>query len=103
MIDVALAAVPNQSFTTQILDRIYDLSLREANGVMSVSITRDEVPLVTNMRATAGTPLLPYLYQESGNFLIVTEADALPYYDQFGVTQFLVYLTAEELAAYRNA
>lgn len=103
MIDVGLAAVPNQALTIQIEDRIYDISMRETNGVMSASIARDGAAVVTNMRVTAGTPLLPYLYQESGNFLVTTEAEALPYYDQFGVTQFLVYVTADELAAYRAA
>lgn len=101
MINVGIAAVPNQSLTVQIDDRVYDIALREANGVMSASITRDGVSVVKNVRATAGTPLLPYRYQETGNFLITTEAEAMPYYDQFGVTQFLVYVTPDELAAYR--
>lgn len=103
MITVGIAAVPNQTLTVQIEDRVYDISLREANGVMSASISRDGVAVVTNVRAVAGTPLLPYRYQETGNFLITTEAEAMPYYDQFGVTQFLVYVTPDELAAYRAA
>ena len=101
MIDVGLAALPNQSLTIQLEQRVYVIDLRDANGVMSASITRDGVPLVRNIRVTAGTPLLPYRYQESGNFLMTTENEALPYYDQFGVTQFLVYVTAAELAEYR--
>lgn len=101
MMDVGLAAVPNQAFTVQIDDRVYDFAFREAKGVMAVSITRDEVPLVSALRVTAGTPLLPYRYQESGNFILTVENDALPYYDKFGITQFLVYLTADELAEFR--
>lgn len=103
MIDIPLAAVPNQSLTVQIGDVRYDVSLRESNGVMSASITRDGTPVVSNVRAVGGTPLLPYQYQEAGNFLIVTDAEELPYYDQFGITQFLVYVTPDELAAYRAA
>jgi hypothetical protein len=101
MISVSLAAVPNQSLTVQIADRIYDLSFRLTGAVMSASISRDGVPLVTNLRVTAGTPLLPYRYQEEGNFLLTTEAEQLPDYAQFEVTQFLVYVTAAELEAYR--
>lgn len=101
MIDVSLTATPNQTLTIQILERVYDISVKEANGVMCASITIDGEVVVSGMRVTAGTPLLPYRYQESGNFMLTTEADSLPYYDQFGVTQFLVYLTADELAAYR--
>ena len=103
MMDISLAAVPNQTLSAQIGDQMYDITLRETNGVMSASITRDGISIVSNMRATAGTPLLPYQYQEAGNFLITTEAEAIPYYDQFGVTQFLVYVTSAEIAAYRTA
>jgi hypothetical protein len=103
MIDVAIAAVPNQELTIQLEGIIYDIALREANGIMTASITRDGTPVARNTLAVAGTPLLPYRHQEAGNFLFTTEDEALPYYDQFGLTQFLVYVTADELAAYRAA
>lgn len=102
MIEVGIAAVANQSFSVQIDDRTYAIGLRETNGVMCASITRDGVAVVTNMRLTAGTPVLPYRYQEEGNFVMLTENEALPYYDQFGVTQFLVYLSASELTTLRG-
>lgn len=103
MIDVALTATPNQEFSIQLDGRFYEISLRECAGVMSASITRDGAAVVTNLRVTPGTPLLPYRYQESGNFILTTEGEALPYWDQFSVTQFLTYLTADELATYRSA
>lgn len=103
MIDIALAAVANQTLSVQLDARQYVIDVREANGVMSASIARDGVPLISNVRVTAGTPLLPYRYQESGNFLMTVDGEALPYWDQFGVTQFLVYVTPAELAAYRAA
>jgi hypothetical protein len=82
---------------------VYDIALRVINGAMAASITRDGVPVIRNIRATAGTPVLPYRYQEAGNFLFMTEDESMPYYDQFGITQFLVYVTVDELAAYRAA
>lgn len=104
MIDVSLAAVPCQSFTIQLEGRFYEIAVREVGaGAMAATIVRDGESLVSSMRLTAGTPLLPYRYQESGNFLLLTEADALPDWAEFGVTQFLVYVTADELAAYREA
>ena len=103
MIDVGIAALANQSLSIQLDERFYEIELREANGVMSASITRDGVVLISNVRVTAGTPLLPYRYQEAGNFIMTTDGEAIPYWDQFGVTQFLVYLSAAELAAYRGA
>ena len=101
MIDIAIAALPNQSLTIQLDERVYVISLKETNGVMAASITRDNVAIVTNVRITAGTPLLPYIYQEAGNFVLLTSGYDLPYWDQFGVTQFLLYVTTVELAEYR--
>lgn len=103
MIDVSLAAVPNQTLTIQLLDSIYAISVQATNGVMSASITRDGLSLIANQRLTPGTPVLPYRYQEQGNFVFATENETLPDYTQFGITQFLMYLTAEEVAALRAA
>ena len=103
MIDVGIAALPNQSLTVQLDERLYDIHLREANGVLAATIARDGVTLVSAMRVTAGTPILPYRYQEAGNFVMTTDGEAIPYWDQFGVTQILVYLSAAEVAAYRGA
>ena len=103
MIDVGIAALANQSLSIQLDERFYEIELREANGVMAATITRDGVTIVSNIRVTAGTPLLPYRYQEAGNFIMTTDGEAIPYWDQFGVTQFLVYLSAAEVAAYRGA
>lgn len=103
MIDVGIATLANQALSIQLDERFYEIELREANGVMAATITRDGVTIVSNMRVTAGTPLLPYRYQEAGNFIMTTDGEAIPYWDQFNVTQFLVYLSAAELAAYRGA
>lgn len=103
MIDVGIATLANQALSIQLDERFYEIELREANGVMSATITRDGITLVSNIRVTAGTPLLPYRYQEAGNFIMTTDDEAIPYWDQFNVTQFLVYLSADELAAYRGA
>lgn len=101
MIDVGIATLPNQALSIQLDERFYEIAIREANGVMSATLVRDGVTLISNVRVTAGTPLLPYRYQESGNFVMTTDNEAIPYWDQFNVTQFLVYLSADELAALR--
>ena len=103
MIDLGIIAAPNQSFSVQLDGAFYDIHLREANGVMAATIARDGVTLVSASRITAGTPLLPYRYQEAGNFVMTTDDEALPYWDQFGITQFLVYLSAAEVTALRGA
>lgn len=102
MIDVTIQALPNQDLSIQLDGFRYDLAIKEANGVMSMSVTRDGTMVIQNVRLVAGSPVLPYRYQEQGNFVLTTVDDEIPYYPAFGVTQFLVYLTAAEVAALRG-
>ena len=71
---------------------------------MSATISINDVVVVSGDRFTADAPLIPYEHLEGagGNFLITTEGDALPAFDQFDVTQFLFYLTAAEVADARS-
>lgn len=103
MIDIALAAVPNQSLSVQLNEQQYDLHFRDLGDCMAVSVERGGEFIIRGARLLPGVPVLPYRYQEEGNFLMLTEGDALPYFDQFGVTQFLVYMTQDEIDALRAA
>lgn len=96
---VPLAAVPNQEFTVTIDDVRWVVGVKTARGVTAVNISREGVTLLTGSRALAGEPLIPYAYLQTGNFVFVTLNDALPEYSLFGVSQFLVYLSADEIAA----
>lgn len=99
---IPLQALPNQSFSV-LLDNInYDIRIMLTNGVMSFDITQDNVVIVTGQRAVAGYPIIPYRYLTSGNFVVTTMNDELPDYTQFGITQFLIYASADELEAFRN-
>lgn len=103
MMEIGLAAVPNQALSVQLDDRFYEIEIKDAGGVMAATITRDGETVISGVRITAGSPLLPYPYQEAGNFALVTDDDALPYWDQFGITQFLVYVSDAEIADFRGA
>lgn len=92
MNDINLAAVPNQSLSVRLDGHEYAISVLTIPGGAAVSIARDGIDLVTGARITPGLPLLPYRYQQAGNFVLTTEGEALPDYTQFGVTQFLVYV-----------
>ena len=96
---IELQATPNQSLSVTLDDARYDLTIKETIGTMSVDIVRDNIPIMTGARLVAGTPFLPYRYQETGNFIITTEAGEIPYYTRFNVSQFLIYISVEELAA----
>lgn len=102
MMNLGLAAVPNQTLSVQLDGHAYDLTLHEATGCVAVTVVRDGVTLLSGARLIAGAPLLPYRYQEAGgNFVLTTLDGALPDTAQFGVTQFLGYLDAAELAELR--
>lgn len=100
MFEIALTQEPNQSFSIVLDGSRFDISLRDIGAdLMAVTIARDGVTLLDGARLVAGTPLLPYKYLEMGNFIFLVQGDAYPYWTEFGVTQSLLYLTAEEVAA----
>jgi len=96
---IPLEAVPNQAFTVRVADQAFALRIKEANGVMVADVTANGTPLLLATRVVAGTPLIPYSYLAgAGNFVLLTDDGDLPAYEQFGVTQALVYASPEELA-----
>lgn len=102
MIDIALQAVANQTLTVQLDESRYELTLKECNGVMCATVVRDAVTLVSMARIVAKTPLLPYEYLQRGNFVLITDGEDIPYYDAFGVSQFLVYVSPAEIEELRG-
>lgn len=111
MLELVLSNNPNQSFTVQLEMHQYDIAVKSINpnnvpgvGVMAVSISRDNVPIVRNLRAAPLVPLIPYAYLENGegNFFFFTLNNDYPDYMQFGITQSLLYLTNTELEALRD-
>jgi|SRR6478736_1597071 len=103
MLEIEIAAVPNQEFSSTLNERFYDFRIVTVLGCSAITISRDNEILVQGARMVAGTPLLPYRYQEDGNFVLLTQDGDLPNYEQFGVTQALVYLSPQELIELRGA
>lgn len=99
---VPLQAIPNQSFTIILDNNTWDFTIKTTKDVMSISLNLNGDGVIENARAVAGSLIIPARYQESGNFLFVTQNYELPYYTKFNVTQSLVYVTADELASYRE-
>lgn len=100
MIDIPLQAVANQELSIPLGASRYVITIKEANGVMAASIERDGVMIASNTRLVADGLVLPYRHQwfGFGNFFFSTEDEEMPYYPSFGVTQFMVFVTPEELA-----
>lgn len=101
MIDIPLQAVANQQLSIPLEDARYVLTIKEANGGMVMSVTRDGELIVSNTRIVADQLVLPYAYLHpgAGNFLMSTQDAELVYWDKFGLTQFMAYITVDELAA----
>jgi len=99
---VPIQAVPNQSFSLTLDGNNYVLGIKYTNGCMSVSIVRNTVQIIENMRVVAGQLVIPFRYLESGNFFFTTANQQLPNYEQFNITQQLIYLSADELAILRE-
>jgi len=102
MLEINLAAIPYQAFSVNIDSMRYDLRIFLATNVMCCDLAINGIAILTSMRLIASGFLIPYQYLENGNFLITTLNDELPFYEQFNTTQFLTYLTQDELEILRN-
>lgn len=99
--NVPLQAIPSQSFSITLDGNLFEIGMHVTNGCMSTSMIINGVDVIDNVRTVAGSPLIPSKYQEAGNFMFLTQNQALPDYTQFGTSQVLLYFTAAELAAFR--
>lgn len=96
---VPLSSIPNQSFDVTLEDTRYSFRFYACVGCMAFDLKRNGSDVVLGQRLVAGSLLIPYTHQYygKGNFVVITNSDELPYYDEFGVSQFLVYFTAAEM------
>lgn len=101
MITIPLTTEPRQSLSILLGGLLHDISVVACEGFTAVSVARDGVDIITGHRAVAGQWVLPYRYKEYGNFLFTTDNDDLPDTDKFGVTQFMVWFSPDELEATR--
>ncbi|RIQ76154.1 hypothetical protein D0835_17335 [Bordetella avium] len=98
MVQLDLIRAPNQAFSVVIDGVLWELAIKTARAVMCADITRDGEVLVQGQRIIADAPILPYRHLSlRGNFAILTRDDDLPWWEEFGRSQSLVYLTASEV------
>lgn len=98
---IELEAIPNQELSVTLDGARWTLRIQEAAGSMCADIDRDDAAVVRGARIAAGEPLIayPYLRAGLGDFYFFQTTEGLPYYEQFEVTQYLAYLTADEIAS----
>ncbi|EFF76105.1 hypothetical protein [Achromobacter piechaudii] len=98
MRDIGLLAVPNQTLSATINGVLWELSIKVARGTMLADVRRDGVDLVLGQRVVAEFPILPYRHlSHQGNFVILTRDGELPWWEEFGRSQSLVYLEPTEV------
>ena len=101
---IDIQPVQNQTFTTTIDGDFYDIAIFLAAGIMACNINRNNIAICSGQRIVGGSFLIPFFAYEgpSGNFLLLTSKKdgqfELPNYTQFGLTQTLVYMSAQEIA-----
>lgn len=99
---IPIAALANQALSVTIDLTRFVISLKMARGALVADIAINGVVVIAGTRVLAGEMILPYRYQELGNFILVTVNDELPEWSQLGVTQQLYYLAPAEMAAIRG-
>jgi hypothetical protein len=100
-----LQALPKQQFTIVLDNVLWDITLTEAAGVMAATIKSggNVTPICSGERCVAGELIIPKVREAGGgNFLFLTANDDLPWWEEFGLTQLLFYVSAAEIAAVRN-
>lgn len=102
MRNIPVQATPNQTFTATIEGARFEITLKASRGVMVADVSVDGVVRLRGTRVLAGEAIIPYRYLEDGNFYILTDGEQLPGWAEFGVSQQLVYLTPDEMAAARG-
>jgi hypothetical protein len=96
---IDIQPLPNQEFTIDLNGQRVDLAIRTAINTMVADVTVDDVVMLRGVRLVAGEPAIPYPYLSVwGNLVLMTTGDELPWWEQFGVSQTLYYLTPDEMA-----
>jgi len=101
MLYIPIDSLPNQSLTITLDGNVYNITIKETNGCMSIDIERNGTIILQGMRLVANTGIIPYQYLENGNFAIETKDQELPYYTKFNDTQFLIFASSAELESIR--
>lgn len=104
MIQVPLENIPNQSFSINYENVLYDITLNSSQdgSLIFVTVFIDKVLIISGVRSLPDFPIIPYAYLENGNMMILTMNDEYANYEQLGVTQFLVIASQGEIDAIRG-
>lgn len=96
---VPIGALPNQELSINVDNRRWTLRIKIGREAMCADVYLDDQPIVLGQRIAVGTPVIPYEYLGTqGNFILIVDGEELPDWQQFGITQQLLYVSPGELA-----
>lgn len=103
MQQIPIQAIPRQTFNVTLDEIQFQITLQAIENMMYATIFANNVAVVKGARCVAGYQIMPFRYMEgkAGNFTIATNNFELPWWEQFGVTQQLIYASNEELETVR--
>lgn len=109
MIQIPVVNIPNQTLSIQLDGNLYDISIHATQdnedgttGIMAVDISINNSLIISGVRAVSNFLLIPYQYLVNGNFGFVTSNDDYPDWRKFGISQYLVYISNDELEEIAN-
>lgn len=101
---IKIESIPSQQFTVPLGGNNYDIKIYSIDGHVSYDLSINAEQIVQGFKLVNDILLLPYVHQEvNGNLLLSLPEDEIPAYENFGLSQFLYYLTQDETESYRLA
>lgn len=92
MQEIPLNAVPNQRLRVSLGDDEWELTIKVARNTMCCDVKRNDTLIQQGIRILPNQPMIPYRYLSgTGNFAFITDNDELPWWAQFGQSQYLVW------------
>ena len=88
---------PNQTFPVTLSGSRYEITIKDAEQCMIVDIVKDDVTIIQGVRLLPNSLIIPYTYLVNGNFVLTTQDDELPDWNEFEITQELFYLASDEI------
>lgn len=99
MIEITVQQMPNQEFDINLDGHKYNIGIRTFRDMTLMSIKIDNEVIKNSVRCCPNQVIIPYKHLTSGGNLYWKCLDEeYPHYKKFGDTQFLYYITDEELS-----
>ena len=99
MLEIPIVAQPNQEFSIEIGSNLYDFSIKLIVQCLAISISRNNISLISNFRILGNQPILPYRFLYDGNFFLNTENNEIAIWSELGISQKLYYLSNNEISS----